>query len=130
MRGSDCIFLVDDDEALINFLDEMIPLYGYTVKTSINGDGALKLFQQDPKRIDLAVTDQTMPKLTGDKLAVQLLAIRPELSIILTTGFSELIDEVKVDEISIQHFLMKPFTSNTLLAKIQDLLPENTAKVY
>ena len=69
---------------------------------------ALKLFQAQPDRFDLIITDQTMPNITGDVLSREFLKIRPDISIIVCTGYSELITEEKAKEIGIREFVLKP----------------------
>ncbi len=84
------------------------------------------LFKEDPEAFDVVVTDQTMPKLTGVKLAEEMLAIRPDIPIILTTGYSAQVDEAKAKEIGIRGFLMKPVESQRLLDMIRESLSAMT----
>ena len=67
-----------------------------------------------------------MPKMTGVNLSKQLLKIRPDIPIILCTGYSALVDEAGAKEIGIRGFLMKPVESQKLLAMIREVLPETS----
>jgi CheY-like chemotaxis protein len=109
-RGSGCILLVDDDRELTAVGRQMLEKLGYSVQTSGDGVSALTLFKEDPGYFDLVITDMTMPRMTGDRLATELLRIRPDLPIILCTGYSELINDRKAREIGIRQFLVKPVT--------------------
>jgi CheY-like chemotaxis protein len=86
-RGSgERILLVDDEEAIVFAMQKMLERLGYRVTARIDSREALRIFQAQPQQFDLVISDQTMPHLTGDRLALQLLAIRPELPIVLCTG--------------------------------------------
>ena len=67
-------------------------MQGYQVETKNNPVDALELFRSKPDRFDMIITDMTMPNLTGDKLAAEIKKIRPDISVILCTGFSEKAD--------------------------------------
>ena len=113
-KGHECILLVDDEEDLIEIGAEMLSHLGYEVATRSDGAEALEAFRAQPERFDLVITDMTMPNLTGDRLAKELIKIRPDIPIILCTGFSESISEQKAKEIGIREFSMKPFVMRDL----------------
>jgi len=113
-RGHECILLVDDEEDLIEIGAQMLSHLGYEVATRSDGAEALEAFRAQPERFDLVITDMTMPNLTGDRLAKELIKIRPDIPIILCTGFSERISEQKAKEIGIREFSMKPFVMRDL----------------
>ena len=92
----------------------MLSHLGYEVATRLNGVEALEAFREQPERFDLVITDMTMPNLTGDRLAKELMKIRPDIPIILCTGFSESITEEKATGIGIREFSMKPFVMRDL----------------
>jgi YesN/AraC family two-component response regulator len=75
---------------------------------------ALELFNAKPDRFDLVITDMTMPNMTGDQLAKKMMKIRPDIPIILCTGFSERITETRAKRIGIRSYLMKPVTERNL----------------
>jgi CheY-like chemotaxis protein len=88
----------------------MLERLGYTVVARTDSAEALSLFRQDPRAFDLVITDQTMPQLTGVRLAEELLRIRPDLPVVLCTGFSEMVDSDGAHALGIRQFLMKPFS--------------------
>jgi len=83
---------------------------------------ALEVFRNDPNAFDLVITDQTMPNMTGELLARELLEIRPDIHIILCTGFSERIDEKKAKEMGIRKFVMKPIIMSEIAGTIREIL--------
>ena len=83
---------------------------------------ALALFKLDPSRFDLVITDQTMPETTGLELAKELLSIKADLSVILCTGFSHLVDADKAMATGIDAFATKPLTKREIGRIIRDVL--------
>ena len=88
--GTERILFVDDEEALVEMGEDILAELGYEVTSRMSSKEALALFQLDPSRFDLVITDQTMPEMTGLELAKELLSIKADLSVILCTGFSHL----------------------------------------
>jgi signal transduction histidine kinase/ActR/RegA family two-component response regulator len=120
--GAERILLVDDEPELVALGREMLAHLGYQVVTKNNGIEALKEFRDKPNHFDVVLTDMTMPKMTGEKLARELISIRPQISIILCTGFNEQIDEQKAKAIGIKAFLMKPLTLNRLARTVRAVM--------
>ena len=81
--GSERILFIDDEQVLIEIASQMLEQLGYEVLTKQSSSEALKLFRAEPDRFDLVITDMTMPHMTGDKLAQELMKIRPDMPIIL-----------------------------------------------
>lgn len=122
-RGQGHILLVDDEPLLVELGQDMLEQLGYTVTTSSNSFAALALLQQQDNHFDALITDQTMPGMTGMELATQALALRPQLPIILCTGFSSLVDEQQAKQCGVRAFLMKPFKQEHLAHQLCQLLP-------
>ena len=120
--GNERILFVDDEETLIDLGKNMLAKLGYQVVTHTSPIEAIKAFQAHPEKFDLTISDMTMPNLTGDMLAKALLKIRPEIPIIICTGFSEQISEEKVNSIGITGFLMKPLTICELAHTVRRVL--------
>lgn len=116
------ILLVDDEEIILSSLKRALQRSGYDVISINDGPQALELFSRLPHHFDLVITDQTMPMMTGSQLSVQLLGIRPDIPIILSTGFSEAIDEKEAKDLGIREFLLKPASSQELNALIRRAL--------
>jgi len=115
------ILVVDDELSLGIFIAELVMSHGYEALPVTNSTEALTLFQHEPKRFSMLITDQTMPQMTGIELIKKLRKIRPELPAILCTGYSDKIDATKVTEMDIAYF-EKPVDSKKMLLKIAELL--------
>ncbi len=125
--GAERILFVDDELELANLGRDILEHLGYRVVTKVNGVDALEEFKQNPKNFDVVVTDMTMPKMTGERLARELINIRPDIPIILCTGFNEQINEQKAKAIGISAFLMKPLTLNRLAKTLRLVLADRKA---
>jgi len=120
--GNERILLVDDEEQIINLGRILLQKLGYQVTTKTCPIEALDEFKPHPDDYDLVITDFTMPKMTGDRLAEELMAIRPDIPIILCTGFSERITEETAIDIGIKGFVMKPIVIRELSEIIRKVL--------
>jgi len=120
--GGERILLVDDEQTITTMLQMILEKCGYRVSSVNHSPEALALFLKDPTGFDLVITDMTMPVLTGFDLARQVLALRPDMPMILCTGFSELINKEKAAEIGIREFLMKPINSRGLAHCVRKVL--------
>jgi CheY-like chemotaxis protein len=109
MGGAEHILLVDDETMLVDMERLFLERIGYRVTTRTDSREALELFRSAPARFDLVITDQTMPHLTGIELVRELLKIRPDLPVILCSGFSGELAETRLEELGVRRFLMKPF---------------------
>ena len=121
-KGSGHIMVVDDETSILFSMQELLEDCGYRISSHVNGEQAFKAFVKDPLQYDLIITDMTMPVMTGDVLAQKMLEMRPDLPIILCTGFSDLMSEKRAAEIGITKFLEKPLVSTDLTVLIKDIL--------
>ena len=126
MVGMEHILLIDDEQILLEMVETMLERLGYHVTAKLNSFEALAAFQKEPEAFDLVITDQTMPGLTGLDLSRQILQIRPEIPIILCTGYSSLITEEKAKAIGIKRFIMKPLSKKDLSKIIREIFDENS----
>ena len=124
-RGDEKILIVDDEPMVAELIFKTLQRKGYCVKMCTASQEAFEIFRTDPGSYDLVITDQTMPKMTGGKLAQALLGIRPDLPIILCTGFSETISKERSKEIGIKKFLTKPFAGTELTSTVRQVLDES-----
>jgi PAS domain S-box-containing protein len=120
--GSERILFVDDEEALVEMGENSLSDLGYQVESRRSSREALALFKLDPSRFDLVITDQTMPELTGVNLAKEILATRPDMPIIMCTGFSHLVDADTAKAAGIRAFAMKPLTKREIARTIREVL--------
>lgn len=88
----------------------MLQRLGYEVTARRDSREALKIFSEDPSRFDLVMTDQTMPYMTGENLGKEMMRIRPDIRLILCTGYADFISSEKAKEMGFGGFIMKPFT--------------------
>lgn len=122
--GSEHILLVDDEAPVMRIERRMLESLGYRVSTCTDSREALAAFRAHPDGFDLVLTDMTMPRMTGDRLARELMAIRPNLPVVMCTGFSERITPAKVEELGIKGFLLKPVIKSQLAATVRKALDD------
>ncbi len=120
--GTERVLIVEDDRIQVETLKKALEKLGYVVKGMDNSADALALFKQNPADFDLVVTDQTMPGLTGIRLAEEIFKVRPDIPVILCTGFSEEVDLERKRVASIAKFLMKPFSIREMAGAIRQAL--------
>jgi PAS domain S-box-containing protein len=120
--GNERVLLVDDEKSLVDLGRQMLERLGYSVACRTSSVEALELFKTRPDSFDLVITDMTMPNLTGDRLAIELINIRPDIPIILCTGFSDQINEHKAGEMGIRKFILKPIVMTVLAETVRSAL--------
>jgi two-component system, cell cycle sensor histidine kinase and response regulator CckA len=120
--GHGRILVVDDEQELVAVIAQMLKSLGYEVLPFHDSIEALNYFEQHPESIDLALTDQTMPRLTGAELAKSMLSLRPTLPVILCTGYSRTVSPEEAQRLGIRGYLAKPFTKAELAQAIAELL--------
>ncbi len=120
--GRERVLFVDDDELIAEVGKEMLSKLGYDVTVQAGSQEALALFRTDPDGFDLVITDKTMPNMTGDILAAELLKLRPDLPIIMASGFSDKMNEVEAKKIGIREFVMKPFSLDHFAHTVRKVL--------
>jgi CheY-like chemotaxis protein len=124
--GSERILFVDDEPSIELLGKQMLVSLGYEVTTRNTAIAALELFRSDPSAFDLVITDMTMPLMTGDRMAVEMMRLRPDLPVIICTGFNELLSKERVQVIGIRALLMKPFLKNEAATVIRQVLDQAT----
>ncbi len=122
LMGRGYILYVEDEEPLARLGREALEGLGYGVMVRTSSVEALEAFRSDPFRFDAVITDQTMPNLTGEALARKLLEIRPDIPIILCTGFSHTITQEKAKALGIRSFLLKPLLIKDLGRVLRETL--------
>ncbi len=122
--GKERVLVVDDEPSLAEMVRTMLSRLGYEVVSCTSGIEALQTYRNQPegKSFDLVVTDMTMPHLTGEDLAGELLKLHPEVPVILMTGFSERMDAEKAKSLGIKGFIMKPVILKELAALIRKVV--------
>jgi len=125
--GTERILFVDDEKHMVETMTLTLRSLGYSVISLPDGCEALDVFRERSGDFDLVITDQTMPGITGDKLAREMLDIRPDIPIILCTGFSEMISQEDADEMGIRAFIMKPIIRKELARTIRQVMESGSA---
>ncbi|MFZ7113394.1 MAG: PAS domain-containing hybrid sensor histidine kinase/response regulator [Desulfatiglandales bacterium] len=123
-NGNEHVLMVDDEVALLELAKEMLEKLGYLVSTRSSPLEALEAFRANPDRFDIVITDMTMPNMTGDVLAKKIMEIRPEIPVILCTGYSAYITEAKAKNMGIRELVMKPVLIRELGVTIRRLLDQ------
>ncbi|NVL89457.1 MAG: response regulator [Desulfobacterales bacterium] len=123
--GNERILFLDDEKAIVTMVKRILESLGYEVVATTSSTDALEVFKAQPDKFDLVITDQTMPTMTGGELSEELIRIRPDIPIILCTGYSELIDENKAKSMGIQELVMKPLLMRDLSETIRKVLNKN-----
>jgi PAS domain S-box-containing protein len=124
-HGKERILLIDDEESIVDMGQQMLEQLGYKVTIRTSSKEALELFKIKSSEFDLVITDMTMPHLTGIKLTEHFLAIRPDIPIILCTGFSLGLSLEQIKAIGIRDVIMKPLIRAELARTIRNVLDAN-----
>ena len=125
--GTEKILFVDDEKFLIDIGKQMLEKIGYKVTSTSSSLEALETFKKEPGVFDLVITDHTMPHMTGGTLAKEILSLRPDIPIILCTGYNDHINEEKARAIGIKEFIRKPSDKKEMTDAIRRAL-ENSMK--
>ena len=121
-HGTERILFVDDEETIAEMAQESLKLFDYRIEALSDPEDALAVFKLNPGYFDVVITDMTMPKMTGAKLAEKLIRIRPGIPVILCTGHSSLIDEEKARQLGIAAYMMKPVPMSKIAKTIRKLM--------
>jgi len=121
-RGNERILLVDDEEQIIEMAQQMLEKLGYNVTAMIRSTEAMNAFRSHPENFDIVITDTTMPQMSGLELSKSILSIRPDIPIILCTGFSEFVTKEEVRAMGIREFVMKPVIRSDIAKAIRQAL--------
>lgn len=127
-RGKENIIFLDDEELIVDIGSSMLQRMGYSVVTETDPLRVLAYVKSHPNDVDLVISDMTMPNLTGDKLAEELLKIRPDIPIIVCTGYSEKMSPEKAKKMGIKHVMMKPVGMKELGNAVRKTLDERAGK--
>jgi PAS domain S-box-containing protein len=123
-KGKEKILFVDDEKDLADIGKQMLEQLQYEVTIQTDCLKALALFREAPDRFDLVVTDMTMPHMTGADLALELMTLRPDVPIVLCTGFSEMISGEKAEKMGIRAFVTKPLSLRVLAETVRKVLDQ------
>jgi DNA-binding NtrC family response regulator len=116
---------VDDEADIVGLESQILERLGYQVEAMTSSSEALEAFRKRPEAYDMVITDVAMPDMSGDRLSGELMKIRPDIPVLMCTGFSEAMTEEKVAALGIKGFLNKPIPADTFARKIRQILDES-----
>jgi CheY-like chemotaxis protein len=125
-RGEGRLLLVDDEASIVDVSCQGLERLGYQVDGCTSSAEALDRFRSNPDRYDLVITDMTMPGMTGDLLATEIFKLKPDIPIILCTGYSSRIDKRQAEALGIRALLMKPLNLEDLATDVRRILKEGS----
>jgi DNA-binding NtrC family response regulator len=117
--GKEKILVVDDDETIILLEKIMLEKLGYEVTVYANSIDALMLFENEPEYFDMLITDQAMPRLTGEELIKKVISRRPGMPIILNSGYSAEFTREKAISMGVSEFIQKPLNMEQLAQAVR-----------
>jgi len=120
--GNERILLVDDEKPVIDFEKQLLEKLGYYVTPLTDSEEAFEAFSKQPHAYDLLLADQTMPKICGMELVRKIRQIRPEMPVMLCTGYNEKLIHEQIQEAGIQALLIKPMTGRDLAITLRQIL--------
>ena len=126
--GTEKILAVDDEERALSIIKVVLERLGYKVSAMTSSLKALELFKEDPQRYDLLLTDLILPQMSGDKLVLEIIEIRPDMPVIIISGFTDMIDNDKFKQISSKAFMPKPFQPQELVKTVRQVLDRNVSQ--
>ncbi|MDA8137262.1 MAG: ATP-binding protein [Desulfobacteraceae bacterium] len=126
-KGNEHILLVDDEEGLAELGARLLTTLGYRVAAFTSAQLAVEEFRTHPEDFDLVITDMVMPHMNGEQLAREILALRPQMPIIVYTGFTNIVATEKIKQMGVRAVLRKPITIQGLSQTIRKVLRERGA---
>lgn len=121
-RGHERILFVDDDEAVLRFAEAALPRQGFQITLCKDGEEGLQQYLDHPDKFDLVITDQVMPKMSGEELAIKIHAHNPDMPVILFTGFSEELPWDRLNQAGVNEVVLKPIIIKDLVDSIRRTL--------
>ena len=123
--GTEKIFVVDDEPAIMNLLKRMLSSLGYTVETATDPLMALTTLKRNHREFDLLIVDMNMPRMNGIRLAERIMAEGASLPVIITSGLSEKITDILIENTGILKILQKPIIKRDLAKAVREVLDGN-----
>ncbi|MGO8837621.1 MAG: PAS domain S-box protein [Limisphaerales bacterium] len=128
-RGcNELVLVVDDEEPILNLAQNLLKRFGYRVLLAANGVEAISLYAHRQKEIDVVITDMVMPVMDGPATVVALKAINPKIKIIGSSGLASEDGMAKAKDAGLRHFIPKPYTAETMLKTLHEVLRTNHAQ--
>jgi len=125
---SEHIMYVDDEEALVFLATRLLGRRGYKVTGFTDAVSAVKEFRANPNAFDVVVTDLSMPRMSGFELTEEIHAIRPDIPVVLTSGYLQAEDQERADGLDIRETIQKPATADKLAVALEKILSEQSVR--
>ncbi len=122
LAGRERILFVDDEQAIVDLAKVFFTSYGYEISCFTDSGEALAIIRNYPAAFDLVITDMTMPKINGEKLTKEILALNPDVPVILCTGFSETLNNEKALAMGVREFVQKPVPMSEMVKIVRNIL--------
>ena len=126
--GNETVLIVDDEPEIVEMIATMLGSLGYHPIFASNGQEALAKFLASPDRYDMVIVDQVMPGMSGSQLSIELMMAKPDIPIILCTGFSESLSRDELQALGISEILKKPIVMKELATTVRDILDGKVAE--
>jgi len=123
--GTERILLVDDEKSILSMAKQMLEGLGYEVMSESSSNKALDTFKENPASFDLVITDLAMPNMSGTELCVEILKLRSDMPIILSSGYSSKVSEENIEDNRINAYLNKPYSRKSLSETVRKVLAGN-----
>jgi PAS domain S-box-containing protein len=120
--GHERILFVDDEKLIVSIYDDLLKELGYQVVSTTNSEEALALFEKDVFGFNLVITDLIMPNLNGEELSKRLIGLRPDIPIIMCTGYSNQLSKEETQSLGISKYLKKPLVIDQLAHAVREVL--------
>ncbi len=121
------VLVVDDEPFLMEMVRDLLEDMGYAVLGLTDPEEALEVFRRDPGAFDLVITDQRMPRMSGEDLADAMSSARPDMPVILCTGYGGLVSGEQAGALGFAEVVRKPLDNETLLCAVRRVLDRQTA---
>jgi len=128
VQGKERILFVDDEKQIVDCVKIALEIFGYSIQVCTSSRKAFEIFRKNPDAFDVIITDQSMPGMTGSVLTKKIISLRPEIPVILCTGFNEMLPKEKADEIGICEYLNKPVTGRELANAIRKVMYQKSSQ--
>ncbi len=122
--GTERILFIDDEASLVKLVKQILERLGYEVVGQTESREALEIFRKDPENFDMVISDVAIPEMPGDRLAREMIKIRPGIPIMLCTGHSDRLDESTAMDLGVKAFAMKPIRTAELAWKVRKVLDD------
>lgn len=128
-QGKGRVLFVDDEEMIVRMGKRLLSRHGFDVTAMSSSSEALQVFCGNPEQFDVVVTDQTMPDLSGIEFSRELLSVRPDIPVVLFSGYSDLVDALAAKAAGIREYLVKPMGIDSLASSLKRIMGERESQV-